>query len=959
MKLNKLKKRLLIATLASTVPIGGALAQDEGEDKDAIEAIVVTGSHIRGTPEDAALPVDVISRVDLDQIGSPSLVELVRNMGVSSGADGETNQFSSNGLEGTANVNLRGLGPGRTLVLINGSRQVLSPYSIGEQAQLFVDINQIPSVAIGRVEVLKDGAAATYGSDAIAGVVNFITRSNFSGWEVSGSYQAIDGSDGDYNLGLSYGLQDDNTSWVTSFGYNVRNELTMTERDWALRPYADNPQGGWSSIGNPGSFVTPSLAGWGIANFGTPLAAAQSDPNCALLGGTDAGVLCRFQYTQFDNLIEETERFQVFSEINHSFSNGMDLHLEGLYAFTDVPEWKTSPSYPPQALFGQVMLPSHPGLVDMFANYPAFATAFGGGAEPLIFFGRTFGNGGAPGLGAQQGDRMHQTSRLAGNVKGDWGSTSYEFAVSYSKAQGERNTPDTYVRRLEWALAGIGGDGCVAADFDNPLSPANDPFRGVGNCAYYNPFSNAIETSAVNGASNPDYEPSLANSPEMLDWLTDMVGTEVISDLFVADLVFSGDTSMELGGGIVGWAAGAQFRKESYKVTPNNVTDLTIYPCLDAGDFSCASPTGPFAFLAGTLPFDDDRDVWAAFFELALPFSETFDAQLAARFEDYGGATGSTFDPKVAVRWQVSDIFAVRGSAQTTFRGPTLNQLGGQATTLQYIAPTGAFKAVDTFGNPDLAPESAFNFNFGLLLDTGNFRGSIDYWNFDFEDPIIVEPQTAIVNAALAAAASATPATHPMFPIMDARVTFDGAPGPSTLSRVRVGVVNGPDIKTSGIDISGELVVEDSVLGGELAFGVDASYILEYEVGAVSVEGIEVQAAFDGVGQMNRSNFLRSMPQWKGSLNGSWTLDNHNVRAIVRYTDSYDDERFSVGVDSWTTLDLHYNLELPGNATLSVSIFNTTDEDPPFARLDLNYDPYSHSPFGRMWKIGLTKRFGG
>ena len=168
-----------------------------------VEEVVVTGSYIRQSPEDAPVPIDVVDSEKLFNVGSPSVVELVKTLGVSSGVDGETNQFQSNGLEGTANVNLRGLGAGRNLVLLNGRRSVWSPYPIAEQQQLFVDINMIPSVALDRVELLKDGAAATYGSDAISGVVNFITRSDFEGLEVSGSFKEISGSDGDAGVGLA------------------------------------------------------------------------------------------------------------------------------------------------------------------------------------------------------------------------------------------------------------------------------------------------------------------------------------------------------------------------------------------------------------------------------------------------------------------------------------------------------------------------------------------------------------------------------------------------------------------------------------------------------------------------------------------------------------------------------------------------------------------------------------
>ena len=168
-----------------------------------LEEVVVTGSLIAGTPEDAALPVDVISQEDLQRQGSPTTVELLKSLSVSSGVLGDTNQFDTRaqGSEGSGSVNLRGLGAQRTLVLLNGRR--MSPNPFGQAAAGIVDTNTIPAAAIGRVEVLKEGAAATYGSDAIAGVVNFITRKNFEGAEVGASYRYIDGSKGDYNASLA------------------------------------------------------------------------------------------------------------------------------------------------------------------------------------------------------------------------------------------------------------------------------------------------------------------------------------------------------------------------------------------------------------------------------------------------------------------------------------------------------------------------------------------------------------------------------------------------------------------------------------------------------------------------------------------------------------------------------------------------------------------------------------
>jgi len=226
------RKSVLLGALALGVSLSPLNAQS-------VDEVIVTGSYIYQSAEDAPVPVDVINSEELFNIGNPSVVELVKTLGVSSGVDGETNQFQSNGLEGTANVNLRGLGAGRNLVLLNGRRNVWSPYDVSEQRQLFVDINMIPAVALGRVELLKDGAAATYGSDAISGVVNFITRNDFEGFEAALSHKDIDGSDGDQDLGLIWGHDFGSTHVMASFGYSKRNQLQVKERDWAVQDYGN------------------------------------------------------------------------------------------------------------------------------------------------------------------------------------------------------------------------------------------------------------------------------------------------------------------------------------------------------------------------------------------------------------------------------------------------------------------------------------------------------------------------------------------------------------------------------------------------------------------------------------------------------------------------------------------------------------------------------------------------
>ena len=239
--------------VAALFVLGGApaWAQDnDGIENGGIEEVIVTGSYIRGTPEDAELPVDVITNEDLEDIGSPSIIELVRNLGVTGANLGETNQFTTSGQanEGLATVNLRGLGAARTLVLINGRRHVATELD-------GLDINAFPISSIGRVEILKDGAAAVYGSDAIGGVANFITREGFEGFEISGSFQDVDGSDGDWDVNVIFGATGDGWNWMVAGEYGERGELPIREKDWALVTTAQNTPGGWSGIGNPANIL--------------------------------------------------------------------------------------------------------------------------------------------------------------------------------------------------------------------------------------------------------------------------------------------------------------------------------------------------------------------------------------------------------------------------------------------------------------------------------------------------------------------------------------------------------------------------------------------------------------------------------------------------------------------------------------------------------------------------------
>src|SRR5215831_17476953 len=281
MRANRVLKLAVAYALASASSI--ALAQTPATTGTTeLETVVVTGTYIRGTAEDAALPVSVITSEELAKQGSPSTLEMIKNLPSSAGVLGDTNQFDARGAQGTegsGSVNLRGLGPQRTLVLLNGRRMVNNPLTGA------VDTNVLPSFAVGRVEVLKDGAAATYGSDAIGGVVNFITKKKLQGFDATLAYKYIQGSNGDYDAGLSWGWVGSGADFMISGGYEHRSELQVTDRDWAHLPYASNPEGGWSGGGNPSGVtaLTPLLAG--LSGNPAPVRVGIPDPSCSTQGG--------------------------------------------------------------------------------------------------------------------------------------------------------------------------------------------------------------------------------------------------------------------------------------------------------------------------------------------------------------------------------------------------------------------------------------------------------------------------------------------------------------------------------------------------------------------------------------------------------------------------------------------------------------------------------------------------
>jgi iron complex outermembrane receptor protein len=277
-------------------------------------------------------------------------------------------------------------------------------------------------------------------------------------------------------------------------------------------------------------------------------------------------------------------------------------------------------------------------------------------------------------------------------------------------------------------------------------------------------------------------------------------------------------------------------------------------------------------------------------------------------------------------------------------------------------------------GNPDLDPETALTSNVGMILEWEGLYASVDYWRFKFEKPFQHESFGQIVSAYSAASATnpggqgcfdggaGAPIGGPITPVcqgLRAHI-FPTGIAPALLERVDSNWINGSDINTSGIDFYLQYEFDD-LLGGTLTFGSTGSYRLEYESDDfVDIVGIPLAPGGDFNGLINDGTSpFQPLPELKTDVFTKFTRGNHTATIVGHYTTSYVDVAPSLPtlakIDNFFTVDMHYVVRLFEESTaLSFSILNVSDEDPPRASTDLNYDPFTHDGRGRMFKIGLT-----
>ncbi|MEZ5938593.1 MAG: TonB-dependent receptor [Hyphomonadaceae bacterium] len=974
--------------------------------------IVVTGSYIQGTPEDAALPVEVFSQEDLEKQGSPTALEFAKSLTISGPTTGESYYFGGPALTGSVNYNLRGIGADKTLILLNGRR-------------MSQNTSNIPSIALARTEVLKDGAAVIYGADATGGVVNFITRDHFVGLETQAQYKYIDGSDGDYGFSILGGVGNDTVNFMWSGEYEHRSRLRAIDRDFTYDSL-DPTQAGYNPA--PWSTLT-NLAGWtahgplpavpsatSAGEFGAAVGFASdfTPDSCAAVGGRyDNAYTCAYNYIPYYDLVSTTDTYRGYAQLNAAVNEHMDFHVDASYGQVTVPQVFGSPSQP--IIRGTALAT---GLLDQFyvpISNPyaaAFAADHGLGAAsgftPLTY--RAIGHGGNPfmsdGVGYGVADRVdNQVWRVSAGLKGelgDWAGIAkdvgYDFGVTYNQSISYNTHPDIIASRLQEALNGFGGPNCNAADLDpTRFGTQNPAAAGQNGCMWWNPFSSSFASQPVLGLSNPNYVPGSENSGELTRWLFDDRAVEAIGNNLTVDLVFNGMSGIHLPGGEIGWAIGGQMRQTEYRENvPSPYANGTMQcawpdgttsangagsPNLEANPLPTTDPNfrgctpdapGPFVIFTPNTPDYADQQQYSLFGEFQIPLLDSVNLQAAVRREEFSGGLGATVY-KIAGKWDVYGPLSLRGSYGTNFQTPPIGVVPGEVTigARTFTVAANNWLAARFVTDSSLKPETAKSWNLGAIWDSQgfsadhNFRVIVDYFNIETEDQIgqIADPNT-IASLVFNGPGGTTTTCDPNVQPLLNRISFNspctvGMSAINAFSAVSTRYGNGPGQTTNGFDIQATYSLPAGP--GDLTLDLTATKVTELTTGPTALDGVEVSAGDDRLGYLNFATFALAAPEWRANLAANYSMDRHNFRLGVNYVSAVTDERAGIqyGEDGedWITTDFTYRFEVSDDLALTATVANLFDRDPPPAQEEFGYDPWMANPLGRTIEIGVKKSF--
>ncbi len=994
------------------------------EDEDAaIEEVVVTGSYLKRTAQDSPSPLSVVTSADIEDLGAADFAEVIASMPWASGSQVRATTFQGEGADGRANVNLRNLGHGATLPLVNGHRHVPSWYNPRGNASTNVNA-LVPNIAVERIEIVKDGASALYGSDAVAGVVNLITKDDFEGFDFSYQYTVDDETgEGDTNqVGMIWGVQGDRGGIVVSGSFLDRGEinvadnyrrfggttLSSTGQPGRLLPLstADIIWGPNATGGVPGEFVDPGCADNDPA---TPcsrnpprdpagLSFGQADVNCedaAALTPGNGGALgnlfnrCVYDYGSFFSIQAEESLRNFFVEGHYDISERLEAKFE--FASNNS-EFNRLNSLNPNA--PALTIPTGTEYIDangdvQFAPNPGSAEdAFRRGIQPIEYANLTRLQGYSS---SENGSPLRPVTTFTDTNRNDqrmvvgltydaaFGDREWTIDATYTASNHSSQTAqvqDTLSTHMELALNGYGGPNCdpftgVPGEGNASYAASGGDFA-AGSCYFFNPFGNSVFNR---DGSLLQSDLTLRNAPELYDWLIGRASSDADYRQRVIDIVASGDL-FDTDSGPVGLAVGFQRRVDKGKVI-----------------FDSSLTTGNLDFVFGADDWSGQLTTTAFFAEVGIPLGDRVEVNVAGRYEDFDEIGEDTFDPKFTFIWRATDSLTVRASGGSSFRVPSLQQSFGALTTVDneedLIGGT-TFKPSITVGNPELAPESADNWNIGIswVPEDGPLEGlsiDLDYYDYEYEDIITRESSNNLLdadNAAIQAYVDANPGTSLADAAMLADRNFDQIIRNSSGILLRIlpdfANANGADI--SGLDTNIAYRFDND--WGNWRVGLQAAWIETYDVEVPNDDG--TATTFDGVGNYNSNNpVARPLPEWKVNATLSWAMNNHRVFALVRWVDEVEtdipaptrgffaavarlagnnsvaDDLADEEIEDMTTVDIQYNYNFGeqwflADSNLTLGIQNVFDEEAPAIAVVTAFDPTLHDGRGRIFFARLA-----
>jgi iron complex outermembrane receptor protein len=902
-----------------------AIALPAQAQEQKLERVEITGSSIKRIDGEAALPVDVIKRGDIDKIGVTTAAELLQKITSNVGGltDGASITDQSGAQRGFNGANLRGLGVSSTLVLLNG-RRLANFASPGDNAG--VDLNNIPAGAIQRVEVLKDGASAIYGTDAMGGVINFITRKDYQGADLSVyALRTDEGGAGKTTFTASGGFGDlakDRFNVFAAVDVQKLDPLSSSQRKFIQEydlPGRLAPQLSSNSfpanvdltaaqltalnnfvLANPNTALKGSNAD-GTWNPGGPNSAARrvNFGNASCTGGLNSNSRaptgpggregCSFNYMGDTEIYPASDKASIVGRATFQLADEHQLFAEVLLARTET-DYAASPA--------TLRFRTSSGI-----TLPTSLQQQTGITTPVDFRFRLTDAG-------KRTSRVEsEARRLVVGATGRFGDWDYDTALNHSTNKATDANIDGWVS-LTQLEAGI-------------KSGAYNPFvMGSGDAGRN--FMNGIK---LGGAARIAEGSSTSIDGKLTRALTALAG----GDLMLA--------------------VGAELRREKTEFRATDVLKSNDV----VGDRSSSGP-----LLADT---DHERDVMGMFAELSAPFTKQWEAQFAIRHDRYDGVRDAatnitspklnTTNPKIGLSFRPDRTLLARASFGTGFRAPSISEMfrplrSGITASFVKDPVSGevAQMPVDRYSNPELKPEKSKQFNIGVVFESSrNWNGSVDYWAIRKTDIISeIGEETIFTNPVY----YNDPAIVKRF--SDGFVEF-----------VNVRKENRGKLNTSGIDISLSWRGEATTYG-RFGASLGGTLITEYKFNTDPRSPMA-----DGLARFRDD---KAVQRWRHKLSVDWDIGSFGLTVANTYSSGYRDQNTpglaapewnDRDVKAYSLWDLTASYRVSEALRLRAGVLNIADTPPPFTNqsryFQVTWDSTYGDPRGRSFYVNAQYKF--